>query len=78
MRLHIVAAGVAAAWLAPAAPGSTAEPRHPAPTVTPAAANPVTTAHSGSSQTGSVVLASVAPAVAVAAPGVAVLRRRTT
>jgi hypothetical protein len=60
MRLPVVAAGVFAARLA----------------LMLAAANPVTTTHSGSSQTGSVVLAS--SAVAVVALGVTVLRRRTT
>lgn len=63
-------------WTVVPAPGSTAEPEHPAPTLKRAAANPTTTTHSGSSQTGSVVLASIALAVAVIAHGVAVLRRR--
>lgn len=62
MRLPIVAAGAFASRIA----------------LMLAAANPVTTTHSGSSQTGSVVLASGVVAVAVVALGVAVLRRRTT
>jgi periplasmic copper chaperone A len=65
-------------WTDVPAPGSTAEPEHPAPTLKLAAANPAVTTHSGSMQTGSVVLASIALAVAVIALGVAILRRRTT
>lgn len=64
-------------WTDVPAPGSTAEPEHPAPTLKLAAANPAATTHSSSSQTGSVVLASIALAVAVVALGVAVVRRRT-
>ena len=58
------------------APGSTAEREHPAPTLV--VANPVAMPHSGNSQTASVILASIALAVAVVALCVAVLRRRTT
>ena len=58
------------------APGSAAEPEHPAPTLV--VANPAAMPHSGNSQTASVVLASIALAVAVVALCVAVLRRRTT
>jgi uncharacterized protein len=65
-------------WIDVPAPGSTAEPEHPAPTLKLAVTNPAETTHSGSSQTGSVVLASIALALAVVALGVAVLRRRTT
>jgi hypothetical protein len=87
MRLPVVA-GVVAAWLALAAPvyahvtvsshpgrsftTKTAQLVHPKLAVT----NPAATTHSGSSQTGSVVLASIAPA-AVVALGLVVLRRRT-
>jgi uncharacterized protein len=65
-------------WTDVPAPGSTVEPEHPAPTLKLAVANPPASTHSGSSQTGSVVLASVALAVAVVALAVAILRRRTT
>jgi hypothetical protein len=49
-----------------------------APTLKLAVANPPASTHSGSSQTGSVVLARIALAVALVAVGVAVLKRRTT
>ena len=58
------------------APGSAAEPEHPAPTLV--VANPVAMPHSGNSQTASMAPASIALAVVVVALCVAVLRRRTT
>lgn len=65
-------------WTDVPAPGSTAEPEHPAPTLKLAAANPAATTRSSSSQTGSVVLASIAVAVALVALGLAVVRWRRT
>jgi periplasmic copper chaperone A len=65
-------------WTDVPAPGSTAEPEHPAPTLKLAVANPGPSRRGGSSQTGSVVLASIALAVAIVALGVAVVRRRRT
>jgi uncharacterized protein len=65
-------------WTDVPAPGSTAEPEHPAPTLELAVANPGPSTRGGSSQTGSVVLAGIALAVAVVALGVAVVRRRRT
>lgn len=74
--IQIYSDGSQVNWTEVPAPGSTAEPEHPAPTLKLAVPNPAATTHSGSSQTGSVVLASIALAVAVAALGVAVVRRR--
>jgi uncharacterized protein len=73
-------------WTEVPAPGSTAEPEHPAPTLKLGAASssdaltasaaPAASSGKGSSQTGSVVLASIALAVAVVALGATFWKRR--
>lgn len=87
MRLLVVAAAVAIQVHSDGsevhrtdvpARGSAVEPERPAPTLKLALGNPPASMRSGSSQTGSVVLASIALVVAVVALGVAVPRRRRT
>jgi uncharacterized protein YcnI len=73
--------GSRTSWTEVPAPGSAAEPEHPAPSLDLAAAAPtapVAKSSASSSQTGAVILGSVALAVAVASGAVTILRRRVS
>ena len=66
--------GSVVSWIQVPAPGSSAQPDHPAPVLTLAAATPAAAAKSSSS-TGAIVLAAIALAVAAAAIGFMVVSR---
>jgi uncharacterized protein YcnI len=76
--VQIYSDGSRTSWTEVPAPGSTAEPEHPAPSLVLASAAPVTKSSASSSQTGAVILASVALAVAVASGALTILRRRVS
>jgi uncharacterized protein YcnI len=78
--VQIYSDGSRTSWTEVPAPGSTAEPEHPAPSLELAAASaaPVAKSSASSSQTGAVILASVALAVAVASGGLTFVRRRVS
>ncbi len=67
--------GTTVSWIETPAPGSTAEPDHPAPTLSLASADTTTAKPSKSSNTAPVILSIVALVVAAAALGVAVVGR---
>jgi periplasmic copper chaperone A len=84
--VQIYSDGSRTAWTEVPAPGSTAEPEHPAPSLELAAASsapatstaPVAKSSASSSQTGAVILGSVALAVAVASGALTIVRRRVS
>jgi uncharacterized protein YcnI len=90
--VQIYSDGSRTAWTEVPAPGSTAEPEHPAPSLELAAASappatsaapatstaPVAKGPASSSQTGAVILGSVALAVAVASGALTIVRRRVS
>ena len=79
--VQIYSDGSRTSWTEVPAPGSTAEPEHPAPSLDLAAAAPtapVAKASASSRQTGAVILGSVALAVAVASGALTILRRRVS
>jgi periplasmic copper chaperone A len=79
--VQIYSDGSRTSWTEVPAPGSTAEPEHPAPSLDLAAAAPtapVAKSSASSSQTGAVILGSVALAVAVASGALTILRRRVS
>ena len=78
--VQIYSDGSRTSWTEVPAPGSTAEPEHPAPSldlVTVSTA-PVARSSASSSQTGAVILGSVALAVAVASGALTFVRRRVS
>lgn len=79
--VQIYSDGSRTSWTEVPAPGNTAEPEHPAPSLDLAAAAPtapVAKTSASSSQTGAVILASVALAVAVASGALTFVRRRVS
>jgi uncharacterized protein len=76
--VQIYSDGSRTSWTEVPAPGSTAEPEHPAPSLDLASAAPVVKSSASSSQTGAVILASVALAVAVASGALTILRRQVS
>jgi periplasmic copper chaperone A len=78
--VQIYSDGSRTSWTEVPAPGSTAEPEHPAPSLdlAPAPTAPAAKSSASSSQTGAVILGSVALAVAVAAGALTFVRRRVS
>ncbi len=84
--VQIYSDGSRTSWTEVPSPGSTAEPEHPAPSLDLAAAStapaasaaPVAKSSASSSQTGAVILGSVALAVAVASGALTFVRRRVS
>jgi periplasmic copper chaperone A len=78
--VQIYSDGSRTSWTEVPAPGSTAEPEHAAPSLDLAAAStaPVANSSASGSQTGAVILASVALAVAVASGALTLVRRRVS
>ena len=84
--VQIYSDGSRTSWTEVPAPGSTAEPEHPAPSLDLAAAStapaasaaPVAKSSASSSQTGAMILGSVALTVAVASGALTFVRRRVS
>ena len=78
--VQIYSDGSRTSWTEMPAPGSTAEPEHPAPSLdlAPAPTAPAAKSSASSSQTGAVILGSVALAVAVAAGALTFVRTRVS